>query len=67
MAGSNKAVVKYLNQDYETLKAQCLSKKELFSDPTFPAAPESLGFSELGPNSDKAKGLVWKRPKVSFI
>ncbi|KAI4891005.1 hypothetical protein NFI96_023014 [Prochilodus magdalenae] len=63
MAGSNKAVVKYLNQDYETLKAQCLSKKELFSDPTFPAAPESLGFSELGPNSDEAKGVVWKRPK----
>ncbi|KAL6461895.1 hypothetical protein MHYP_G00300400 [Metynnis hypsauchen] len=62
MAASKK-LVKYLNQDYEALKAQCLSKKALFSDPTFPAAPESLGFNLLGPNSDKAKGVVWKRPK----
>ncbi|KAL7833968.1 hypothetical protein AOLI_G00289280 [Acnodon oligacanthus] len=62
MAASNK-LVKYLNQDYDALKAQCLGKKALFSDPTFPAAPESLGFNLLGPNSDKAKGVVWKRPK----
>ncbi|KAG7462896.1 hypothetical protein MATL_G00189520 [Megalops atlanticus] len=26
------------------------------------AAPESLGFNELGPRSSKTRGVVWKRP-----
>ncbi|GAA6096647.1 calpain-2 catalytic subunit-like isoform X1, partial [Tachysurus ichikawai] len=56
------SVSKYLNQDYEVLWSQCLREKKLFCDPHFPAAPESLGFTELGPNADKTKGVEWKRP-----
>ncbi|KAJ8248613.1 hypothetical protein GJAV_G00243870 [Gymnothorax javanicus] len=60
--GTNANAVKYLNQDFETLRSQCLSRGALFSDPTFPAATESLGFNELGPRSSKTRGIQWKRP-----
>ncbi|KAM3930842.1 calpain-8-like [Leptodactylus fuscus] len=60
--GANKNPRKYLNQDFEELKAQCLASKTLFEDPTFPAAQSSLGVKELGPESEKVQGLVWKRP-----
>ncbi|KAG9335856.1 hypothetical protein JZ751_003613 [Albula glossodonta] len=60
--GTNANAVKYLNQDFEALRSQCLSRGGLFSDPTFPAVPESLGFNELGPSSYKTRGVQWKRP-----
>lgn len=60
--GTNANATKYLNQDFEALRSECRARGTLFSDPTFPAAPESLGFKELGPNSSKTRGLVWKRP-----
>uniref|UniRef100_A0A8C1YLC1 Calpain 2, (m/II) large subunit b n=1 Tax=Cyprinus carpio TaxID=7962 RepID=A0A8C1YLC1_CYPCA len=60
--GTNANATKYLNQDFEALRSQCLSRGTLFSDPSFPAAPESLGFKELGPSSYKTRGIVWKRP-----
>uniref|UniRef100_A0A3B4CEW6 Calpain 2, (m/II) large subunit b n=1 Tax=Pygocentrus nattereri TaxID=42514 RepID=A0A3B4CEW6_PYGNA len=60
--GTNANANKYLNQDYEALRSQCLSSGQLFCDPAFPAAPESLGFKELGANSYKMKGVQWKRP-----
>uniref|UniRef100_A0A4W5PC62 calpain-2 n=1 Tax=Hucho hucho TaxID=62062 RepID=A0A4W5PC62_9TELE len=60
--GTNANAVKYLNQDFEALRAQCLNRGGLFSDPTFPAAPESLGFNELGPGSYKTRAVQWKRP-----
>ncbi|XP_058237595.1 calpain-2 catalytic subunit-like [Hemibagrus wyckioides] len=60
--GTNANANKYLNQDYEALRSQCKSQGQLFSDPYFPAAPESLGFQELGPNSAKTRGVQWKRP-----
>uniref|UniRef100_A0A671RER3 Calpain-2 catalytic subunit-like n=1 Tax=Sinocyclocheilus anshuiensis TaxID=1608454 RepID=A0A671RER3_9TELE len=60
--GSNANATKYLNQDFEALRSQCLGGGTLFSDPNFPAAPESLGFKELGPSSYKTRGLAWKRP-----
>ncbi|XP_077341939.1 calpain-8-like [Lithobates pipiens] len=60
--GTNKNPVKYLNQDYEELLAQCLASGKLFEDPTFPAAQTSLGVNDLGPKSEKVQGLVWKRP-----
>lgn len=63
--GTNANAIKYLNQDFEQLRSQCLARGELFSDPTFPAVPESLGFNELGPNSSKTRGVQWKRPRVS--
>ncbi|KAI4891015.1 hypothetical protein NFI96_026722 [Prochilodus magdalenae] len=60
--GTNAKAIKYLNQDYEELRSQCLSRGQLFCDPAFPAAPESLGFNELGANSYKTRGVQWKRP-----
>ncbi|XP_026113725.1 calpain-2 catalytic subunit-like [Carassius auratus] len=60
--GTNANAVKYLNQNFESLRSECLSRGQLFCDATFPAAPESLGFNELGPRSPKTRGVVWKRP-----
>ncbi|NP_001013519.1 calpain 2, (m/II) large subunit a [Danio rerio] len=60
--GTNSNAVKYLNQNFETLRSECLSRGELFCDPAFPAAPEALGFNELGPRSSKTRGVEWKRP-----
>ncbi|CAK6983626.1 calpain-2 catalytic subunit-like, partial [Scomber scombrus] len=60
--GTNANAVRYLNQDFASLRAQCLSSGSLFSDPTFPPQPEALGFKELGRNSHKTRGVTWKRP-----
>ncbi|KAM9493947.1 calpain-2 catalytic subunit-like [Clarias gariepinus] len=60
--GTNANANPYLNQNYEALRSQCKSQGQMFCDPYFPAAPESLGFSELGPNSSKTRGVQWKRP-----
>ncbi|KAI7791456.1 m-calpain [Triplophysa rosa] len=60
--GTNANANKYLNQDFEALRRQCQSNGTLFTDPTFPAAPESLGFKELGASSHKTRGTEWKRP-----
>ncbi|NP_001079452.1 calpain 8 gene 3 L homeolog [Xenopus laevis] len=60
--GTNDKPLKYLNQDYEQLKARCLESNTLFEDETFPASQASMGVKELGPNSDKTKGIVWLRP-----
>ncbi|XP_072527228.1 calpain-1 catalytic subunit-like [Salminus brasiliensis] len=64
--GTESNVAKYLNQDFEALKSHCLSSGQLFCDPTFPAAPESLGFKELGPKSYLTRGVQWKRPADLF-
>ncbi|KAM4772389.1 calpain-8-like [Rhinophrynus dorsalis] len=60
--GTHKNPVKYLSQDFEGLKAQCFASGTLFEDVTFPACPDSVGVNVLGPKSEKAKGIVWKRP-----
>ncbi|XP_073527988.1 calpain-8-like [Phyllobates terribilis] len=60
--GTNENPVKYLHQDYEELRTQCLASKTLFKDDQFPACVSALGYNELGPNSAKTKGIVWKRP-----
>lgn len=62
--GTNAKAMRYLNQDFATLRAQCRSNGKLFCDPAFPAAPESLGFKELGRSSHKVRGVTWKRPTV---
>ncbi|XP_039662581.1 calpain-2 catalytic subunit-like isoform X2 [Perca fluviatilis] len=61
--GTNEKTVKFSQQDYETLRKQCLKSGCLFEDNCFPAEPTSLGYNELGPDSSKTKGVVWKRPK----
>lgn len=62
--GSHEKSIKYLNQDYEALRDECLEAGTLFQDPSFPAIPSSLGFKELGPYSSKTQGIEWKRPTV---
>uniref|UniRef100_A0A8C9XVP3 Calpain 2 n=1 Tax=Sander lucioperca TaxID=283035 RepID=A0A8C9XVP3_SANLU len=61
--GTNKKAVKFSQQDYETLREQCLKSGRLFEDNFFPAEPTSLGYKKLGPGSEETKGVVWKRPK----
>ncbi|XP_005151931.2 calpain-8 [Melopsittacus undulatus] len=60
--GSNRNAIKYLKQDYEVLKQQCLQAGTLFKDEEFPACPSTLGYRDLGPYSFKTQGIVWKRP-----
>ncbi|XP_073412499.1 calpain-2 catalytic subunit [Dendrobates tinctorius] len=60
--GTNEKAMKYLNQDYEALRDECLQSGTLFKDTYFPAIHSSLGFNELGQNSSKVQGVVWKRP-----
>ncbi|XP_055963024.1 calpain-8 [Sorex fumeus] len=60
--GSNQHAVKYLGQDFETLRQECLDSGVLFKDPEFPACPSALGYKDLGPHSPQTQGIVWKRP-----
>ncbi|XP_062033682.1 calpain-12 [Lepus europaeus] len=52
----------FRGQDYEAIRAACLESGVLFRDPHFPAGPDALGYDLLGPDSEKAKGVEWKRP-----
>ncbi|XP_065115682.1 calpain-2 catalytic subunit-like isoform X1 [Paramisgurnus dabryanus] len=61
--GTNKKPRPFKKQDYQRLKRKWLKKNTLFCDPIFPAGSKSLGYKELGPNSSKAQGVEWKRPK----
>ncbi|XP_070772477.1 calpain-2 catalytic subunit-like [Enoplosus armatus] len=61
--GSNSHAVKYLNQDFESLRRSCLERGQLFQDESFEPLPSSLGYNELGPNSHKVRGITWKRPR----
>uniref|UniRef100_A0A4W6DQQ4 Calpain 1, (mu/I) large subunit b n=1 Tax=Lates calcarifer TaxID=8187 RepID=A0A4W6DQQ4_LATCA len=60
--GSVQQAVRYLNQDFQALRDDCLQNGSLFEDPMFPAEPASLGFKELAPFSTKTRGVEWKRP-----
>ncbi|KAM9466459.1 calpain-3 [Clarias gariepinus] len=61
--GSVSKPLRFSDQDFKTLKQNCLQKKVLFEDDTFPATVESLGYKELGHKASKVKNIVWKRPK----
>uniref|UniRef100_A0A671QVY0 Calpain-2 catalytic subunit n=1 Tax=Sinocyclocheilus anshuiensis TaxID=1608454 RepID=A0A671QVY0_9TELE len=61
--GTNANALKFLSQDYEALKRECLESGRLFQDDTFEASVSALGFKELGPNSSKVRGVEWLRPK----
>ncbi|XP_062911689.1 calpain-2 catalytic subunit-like [Mobula hypostoma] len=60
--GSWEQPVKFLKQDYEALRQQCLETGSLFCDESFPAYSSSLGYNELGPGSYKIRDVEWKRP-----
>ncbi|MEQ2256693.1 hypothetical protein ILYODFUR_026663 [Ilyodon furcidens] len=62
--GQNDNALKFLGQDYESLRAQCLQSGKLFEDHLFPCTTSSLGFKELGPRSAKTSGIRWMRPTV---
>lgn len=62
--GSVTKPLRFNGQDFSTLRQECLQRKGLFEDDSFPATVESLGFKELGHKSNKVKNIVWKRPKV---
>uniref|UniRef100_A0A667IE70 Calpain-12 n=1 Tax=Lynx canadensis TaxID=61383 RepID=A0A667IE70_LYNCA len=53
----------FRGQRYEAIRAACLDEGILFCDPYFPAGPDALGYDELGPDSEKAKGVEWLRPQ----
>lgn len=62
--GSLQNLKKFNNQDFNHLRALCLSQGVLFEDATFPAH-----FSSIGPNllpEDKLRQIQWKRPTVSY-
>lgn len=65
--GSNAKAFKYLSQDFERLRNECLQAGKLFQDPSFPAIASSLGYKELGPNSHKTQGITWRRPTVGYL
>lgn len=54
----------FRGQSYEAIRAACLDEGILFRDPYFPAGPDALGYDQLGPDSEKAKGVKWMRPHV---
>lgn len=62
--GSLNKPLRFNSQDFSVLRQECLQRKTLFEDDSFPASVESLGFKELGHKSNKVKNIVWKRPKV---
>ncbi|XP_010215580.1 PREDICTED: calpain-8 [Tinamus guttatus] len=53
---------RYLRQDYEALRQQCLRAGALFKDDEFPACPSALGYADLGPYSPSTQGITWRRP-----
>ncbi|XP_053334333.1 calpain-1 catalytic subunit [Clarias gariepinus] len=60
--GQNDNALKFLGQDFESLRARCHQSGCLYEDETFPAQPSSLGFKELAPGTAKTKGVRWMRP-----
>ncbi|XP_051845048.1 calpain-12 [Antechinus flavipes] len=52
----------FRGQCYRSIQESCLQAGALFLDPCFPAGPAALGYDQLGPNSEKAKGVEWLRP-----
>ncbi|XP_051900976.1 calpain-1 catalytic subunit-like [Pristis pectinata] len=61
--GRHDQAFKFLGQDFESLRDDCLSRGILFEDEYFPPGPSVIGFKELGPNSSKTAGIRWKRPR----
>lgn len=45
----------FKNQNYETIKRDCLQQGKLFEDPLFPAVNSSI-------SKNAQSGIVWKRP-----
>ncbi|ELK12857.1 Calpain-12 [Pteropus alecto] len=53
----------FRGQNYEAIRAACLDEGILFRDPYFPAGADALGYDQLGPDSEKAKGEFCAEPQ----
>lgn len=62
--GSPQNLKNFNNQDFNQLRALCLSQGLLFEDATFPAHVSSIGPNLLP--ADKLWQIQWKRPTVSY-
>uniref|UniRef100_A0A3B3SHU4 Calpain 12 n=1 Tax=Paramormyrops kingsleyae TaxID=1676925 RepID=A0A3B3SHU4_9TELE len=58
--GSNFNPLKFRNQDYESLRDECMKSGTLFSDPLFAADQSSIG---LPADPDPKNAVKWMRPK----
>ncbi|KAM4043637.1 calpain-8-like [Anomaloglossus baeobatrachus] len=67
--GSFKNPIKFLGQDYEKLKAECLASKKPFVDEEFKADQSSLGKEKagLGPESEIVKGDCWFLSSIACL
>lgn len=65
--GSNDKAIPFNKQDFQTLRRECLESGKLFTDTSFPADWNSLGYNELGRYSSKTRGVEWKRPTVRTL
>jgi hypothetical protein len=52
-------IVPFLDQEYDAIREDLLSREELFLDPTFPASDQLL------PANSQHNGVEWLRPAVS--
>lgn len=57
------SIIKFNDQDFNSLRDQCLRKHQLFKDDTFPATASSIGQKLL--QEKNLYRLEWKRPQVS--
>lgn len=55
---SNSKAMKYLNQDFHTLRNECVEVGKLFQDPSFPTIMPSLGYKEPCPTKGPGGGGV---------
>ncbi|KAK6195804.1 hypothetical protein SNE40_001159 [Patella caerulea] len=55
---SNPKAEPYLGQQYRKIKSQCVKKKGLFVDTSFPASGNSIFHTRAAPAD-----IIWKRPK----
>lgn len=54
---SDKKVIRFKNQDYETLRRDCIRNRKLFEDPYFEAVDKSIFFNQPVPSD-----VRWARP-----
>ena len=59
---SDKKVIPFKNQDYETLKKECLTSGKLFEVPLFPCVDKSIFYTQPVP-----AGISWARPSEISI
>lgn len=60
---SETSVIKFNDQDFNTLRDHCLRRRLPFEDETFPAEASSIGQKLL--QGKNLSFLEWKRPQVS--